>query len=251
MGNIDERHRSVLRRKLIYDANKVDADGASVMPAVHASLPIEPDPAHELALSSHLRTAMTAAEIAELYGRFSAGLGSFDAMMRRVIWRSLARSFGNSVRIAPQAMFRHLERVSIGDGVFIGEGAMVQGHFHGDCRLADRVWIGPQVFLDARALTLRESAAIGPGVKILTSAHTGMPAELPVNATDQLTRAVSVGPGADIGIGAMVLPGCRIGRGVIVGAGAVVTKDIPDLAVAVGVPARVIRFRGARPLKDG
>jgi acetyltransferase-like isoleucine patch superfamily enzyme len=251
MGNIDERHRSVRRRKLIYDANKVDADGASVMPAVHASLPIEPDPAHELALSSHLRTAMTAAEIAELYGRFSAGLGSFDAMMRRVIWRSLARSFGNSVRIAPQAMFRHLERVSIGDGVFIGEGAMVQGHFHGDCRLADRVWIGPQVFLDARALTLRESAAIGPGVKILTSAHTGMPAELPVNATDQLTRAVSVGPGADIGIGAMVLPGCRIGRGVIVGAGAVVTKDIPDLAVAVGVPARVIRFRGARPLKDG
>ena len=240
MGNIDERHRSVRRRKLIYDANKVDADGASVMPAVHASLPIEPDPAHELALSSHLRTAMTAAEIAELYGRFSAGLGSFDAMMRRVIWRSLARSFGNSVRIAPQAMFRHLERVSIGDGVFIGEGAMVQGHFHGDCRLADRVWIGPQVFLDARALTLRESAAIGPGVKILTSAHTGMPAELPVNATDQLTRAVSVGPGADIGIGAMVLPGCRIGRGVIVGAGAVVTKDIPDLAVAVGVPARVI-----------
>ena len=251
MGNIDERHRSVRRRKLIYDANKVDADGASVMPAVHASLPIEPDPAHELALSFHLRTAMTAAEIAELYGRFSAGLGSFDAMMRRVIWRSLARSFGNSVRIAPQAMFRHLERVSIGDGVFIGEGAMVQGHFHGDCRLADRVWIGPQVFLDARALTLRESAAIGPGVKILTSAHTGMPAELPVNATDQLTRAVSVGPGADIGIGAMVLPGCRIGRGVIVGAGAVVTKDIPDLAVAVGVPARVIRFRGARPLKDG
>ena len=251
MGNIDERHRSDRRRKLIYDANKVDADGASVMPAVHASLPIEPDPAHELALSSHLRTAMTAAEIAELYGRFSAGLGSFDAMMRRVIWRSLARSFGNSVRIAPQAMFRHLERVSIGDGVFIGEGAMVQGHFHGDCRLADRVWIGPQVFLDARALTLRESAAIGPGVKILTSAHTGMPAELPVNATDQLTRAVSVGPGADIGIGAMVLPGCRIGRGVIVGAGAVVTKDIPDLAIAVGVPARVIRFRGARPLKDG
>jgi acetyltransferase-like isoleucine patch superfamily enzyme len=227
------------------DANKVDADGASVMPAVHASLPIEPDPPHELALSAHLRTAMSAAEIAELYGRFSAGLGSFDAMMRRVIWRSLARSFGNSVRVAPQAMFRHLERVSIGDGVFIGEGALVQGHSHGDCRIADRVWIGPQAFLDARALTLRESAAIGPGVKILTSSHTGTPAELAVNATDQLTRPVSVGPGADIGVGAMVLPGCRIGRGVIVGAGAVVTKDIPDLAVAVGVPARVIRFRGA------
>jgi acetyltransferase-like isoleucine patch superfamily enzyme len=233
------------------DATKVDADGASVVSAVHASLPIEPDPAHELALSSHLRTAMTAAEIAGLYGRFSAGLGVFDAMMRRVIWRALARSFGNSVRIAPHAMFRHLERVSIGSGVFIGEAAMVQGHLHGDCQIADRVWIGPQVFLDARALVLRESAAIGPGAKILTSAHTGLPAELAVNATDQSTRAVSVGPGADIGIGAMVLPGCRIGQGVIVGAGAVVTKDIPDLAIAAGVPARVMRFRGAAAPKDG
>ncbi|MEP7030042.1 MAG: N-acetyltransferase, partial [Pseudolabrys sp.] len=225
-------------------------DGASVMPAIHARLPIHPDPVHELQLSSHLRTTMTSTEIAELYGRFSAGLGSFDAMMRRVIWRALARSFGDSVRIAPQAIFRHLERVSIGSGVFIGEGTIIQGHFLGDCRIADRAWIGPHAFLDARALVLEESAAISPGVKILTSAHTGLPTELAVNATDQVMRAVCIGAGADIGIGAIVLPGCRIGRGVIVGAGAVVTKDFPELAIVVGVPARIIRFRGASPLKD-
>ena len=232
------------------DIKKVGAGGASITPAIHASLPIERDPAHELQLSSHLRAAMTVAEIAELYGRFSGGLGSFDAMMRRVIWRALARSFGDSVRIAPHAIFRHLERVSIGSGVFIGEGAIVQGHFHGDCCIADRAWIGPQAFLDARALTLQESVALGPGAKILTSSHTGLPAELAVNATDQVTRAVCIGPGADVGIGAVVLPGCLIGRGVIVGAGSVVTKDIPDLAVVVGVPARIIRFRGVHPPND-
>jgi acetyltransferase-like isoleucine patch superfamily enzyme len=227
------------------DAGKAEAEGVSVTPAVHATLPIAPDPAHETGLSAHLRLTMTAAEIAGLYGRFSAGLGSFDAMMRRVIWRALARSFGDSVTVAPQAMFRHLDRVSIGSGVFIGEGAIVQGHVHGDCRIGDRAWIGPQAFLDGRALVLRESAGIGPGVKILTSAHTGQPADLAVIATDQVTRAVCIGAGADIVIGAMVLPGCVIGRGAIVGAGAVVTKDIPDLAVVVGAPARVIRFRGA------
>jgi acetyltransferase-like isoleucine patch superfamily enzyme len=232
------------------DTKKVDADGSSVMPAIHARLPIQPDPAHELELSSHLRATMTPTEIAELYGRFSAGLGSFDAMMRRVIWRALARSFGDSVSIAPQAIFRHLDRVSIGSGVFIGEGAIVQGHFLGDCRIGDRAWIGPHAFLDARALVLEESAALAPGVKILTSAHTGLPTELAVNATDQVTRAVCIGAGADIGIGAMILPGCRIGRGVIVGAGAVVTKDFPELAIVVGVPARIIRYRGASPQKD-
>ena len=44
-----------------------------------------------------------------------------------------------------------------------------------------------------------------------------------------------------LGTGAIVLPGVRVGRGSIIGAGAVVTKDIPPLSLAVGVPARVVR----------
>jgi acetyltransferase-like isoleucine patch superfamily enzyme len=225
---------------------KAEAGNAIVTPAIHATRPIEPDPRHEIELSVHLRATMAASAISELYGRFSAGPGAFDSMMRRVIWRALARGFGDSVTIAPQAGFRHLERVTIGSGVFIGEGAMVQGRFDGDCRIADRVWIGPQAFLDARALVLEESVAIAPGAKILTAMHTGLPPDVAASATDQMVGPVHIGAGADIGAGAIVLPGCRIGRGVIVGAGGVVTRDIPELAVAAGVPARVIRFRDGR-----
>jgi acetyltransferase-like isoleucine patch superfamily enzyme len=216
----------------------------SVMPSVHTTLPINPDPVHEIELSRHFRATMSPGAIAELYGRFSAGHGEIDAMMRRVIWRALAQSFGNSVRIAPQAMFRHLSRVSIGDGVFIGEAALVQGHIHGDCRIADRAWIGPMAFLDARALVIENSAAIAPGAKILTAEHTGLPIDLPVNATEQAVGPVHVGAGADVGVGAVVLPGCKIGRGAIIGAGSVVTEDVPDNAIAAGVPARVMRYRG-------
>jgi acetyltransferase-like isoleucine patch superfamily enzyme len=229
------------------DAKQVDHP--TVMPAVHAALPIDPDPAHEVHLSSHLRGAMQAGELADLYARFTAGPGSFDSMMRRVIWRALARSFGSSVRIAPNASFRHLENVSIGSGVFIGEGAIVQGHFRGDCDIGDRAWIGPQAFLDARALTLGAAAAIGPGAKVLTSQHSGEPASQPVIATDQITRPVHVGAGADVGVGAVILPGCRVGPGAIVGAGAVVTADVPDRAIVAGVPARLLRYRGALPAK--
>jgi len=221
------------------------AEDVSVTPAVHATLPIRPDPVGETGLSAQLRGMMDGAEIAALYGRFAAGPGAFDAMMRRVLWRALARGFGDSVRIAPQAMFRHLETVTIGSGVFIGEGAMVQGRFDGEGLIADRAWIGPQVFLDARALVIEPSAAIGPGARILTSVHSGLPAAEPVNATEQVTRRVLIGAGADIGAGATVLPGCRIGRGAIIGAGTVVTGDIPDRAIAAGAPARVLRLRGA------
>ncbi len=228
----------------------MDVAGASdkspdvrVSAAVHAHAPIEPDPRHEVELAAHLKATESPAALAALYGRFVAGPGSFDAMMRRVIWRALASGFGDGVRIAPLAAFRHLECVTIGDGVFIGEGAMIQGHALGSCVIGDRAWIGPGAFLDARALILEPAAAVGPGAKILTAEHTGRPADAPVMATDQTVARVRIGEGADIGVGAVVLPGRQVGRGAIVGAGAVVTDDVPDGAVVAGSPARVLRFR--------
>lgn len=214
-----------------------------VSPAVHAHSPIEPDPRHEVELAAHLKATETPAALAALYGRFAAGPGTFDSMMRRVIWRALAARFGDGVRVAPLAVFRHLERVEIGDGVFIGEGAMIQGHALGSCVIGERAWIGPGAFLDARALVLERAAAVGPGARILTAEHTGQPAEAPVMATDQTVAMVRIGEGADIGVSAVVLPGRSVGRGAIVGAGAVVTEDVPDRAVVAGSPARLLRFR--------
>jgi acetyltransferase-like isoleucine patch superfamily enzyme len=62
--------------------------------------------------------------------------------------------------------------------------------------------------------------------------------------TDLEVRPVRVEDGADVGTGAVVLPGVTIGRGSVVGAGAVVTRDVPPLAVVAGVPARFMRWRG-------
>ena len=55
---------------------------------------------------------------------------------------------------------------------------------------------------------------------------------------------VEIGDHSDVGIGAIILPGVTIGRGVQVGAGAVVTCDLPDSVVAAGVPARALHKRG-------
>ena len=52
---------------------------------------------------------------------------------------------------------------------------------------------------------------------------------------------VIIDDGAHIGIGAIIMPGVKIGKGAIVGAGSVVIKDIPDYVVAVGIPARIIK----------
>ena len=63
-------------------------------------------------------------------------------------------------------------------------------------------------------------------------------------ASDVATAALDIGDDAWLGARAIILPGCRrIGRGAVVAAGAVVTRDVPDYALVAGNPARVIRFR--------
>jgi acetyltransferase-like isoleucine patch superfamily enzyme len=215
-----------------------------ISPAVHATRAIAQDPSFERGLAAHLQETSSRDEIASLYGRFVSGPGAFDAMMRRVIWRALSRSFGEGVIISVGAMFRHLETISIGSGVFIGEGAMLQGHALGGATIADRAWIGPQAYVDARDLAIGPSAALAPGARILCSEHAGIPMGAPVNATPNVVSHVEIGAGADIGVGAIVLPGCTIGEGAIIGAGAVVTGDVPPRAVVAGVPARLLRMRG-------
>jgi acetyltransferase-like isoleucine patch superfamily enzyme len=64
---------------------------------------------------------------------------------------------------------------------------------------------------------------------------------IPISKQSQPERAVSIGDGSWLGHGSVVLPGVTIGQHVVIGANSVVTKDIPDFSVAVGVPAKVIR----------
>ena len=83
----------------------------------------------------------------------------------------------------------------------------------------------------------------GPGAKVLGSTHTGVPIEVPTIQTDLEIKPVRIEAWADIGTGAIILPGVTVGKGSIVGAGAVVVEDVPPFAIVVGVPARLLRWR--------
>ncbi|MCC6765216.1 MAG: N-acetyltransferase [Deltaproteobacteria bacterium] len=191
---------------------------------------------------------MTPKTIAELWGRFVDGTSDFDALMRRAVLRALAVRVGDGVRIEPGAGFLHAETFEVADGVFIGAQAYLQGRSGGTCRIGTRVWIGPQAYLDARDLVIEDDVGIGPGVRILGSAHTGLPPDPPAIDADVAAEPVRIERGADVGVNAVVLPGVTIGRESVVGAAAVVTRDVPPLAIVAGVPARILRYRRrARP----
>ena len=220
--------------------------GERIVQAVHGRRGVEPDPVYVRALAEELREEYGQHGLVELYGRFIDGHGMLDTTMRRVIWAALARSCGPGLRVEPGADFKHPETFEIGQGVFVGSRAFIQERFDGRCRIGDHVWIGPQSYFDARDLVLEDHVGWGPGAKVLGSAHTGFPVDVPIIETDLVIKPVRVEAWADIGTGAVILPGITVGRGAIVGAGAVVTHDVPPMAKVAGVPARVIGWREER-----
>jgi acetyltransferase-like isoleucine patch superfamily enzyme len=138
---------------------------------------------------------------------------------------------------------KHPETMELGDAVFIGAQTMIQGRYDGKCQIGNHVWIGPHAYFDARNLILEDYVGWGPGAKVLGSSHTGEPIDVPIITTELSIKPVVIGYGADIGTNATILPGVHVGAHSIVGAGAVVTVDVPEYAVVAGVPARVIRHR--------
>jgi len=201
------------------------------------------DPEWELGLAVFLRDSHPREELVALFARFRTGESVVDSMMRRVLLRAICRRVGKNLTVGPDVVLKHPETMEFGDCVFIGAQAMIQGRFDGTCKIGSHVWIGPQAYFDARNLVLEDYVGWGPGAKVLGSVHTGIPNDEPIITTDLLIKAVTVGAGADIGMNASVLPGVHIGANSIVGAGAVVTRDVPEYAIVAGAPARMIRDR--------
>ena len=110
--------------------------------------------------------------------------------------------------------------VTIGDRCLIGRGSGIVGHL--SIVMGNDVWTGHHVYITDQNHDYRDVT-------------------IPISQQSQPERPVSIGDGSWIGHGAVILPGSRIGRHVVIGANSVVTGEIPDYSVAVGSPARVIR----------
>jgi maltose O-acetyltransferase len=93
--------------------------------------------------------------------------------------------------------------------------------------------------LDVAPIVIGDDVQIGPNVQLLTPTPPIEP-ELR-RAKLEAARPITIGNSVWIGGGAIVLPGVTVGQNSVIGAGAVVTRDVPDNAVVVGNPARVLR----------
>ncbi|MCA9548273.1 MAG: acyltransferase, partial [Myxococcales bacterium] len=118
----------------------------------------------------------------------------------------------------------HPERVYLGQNVYVGHQAMLKGYYKNDLRIGDDCWIGQGCFFHAAGgITVGDRVGVGPFVKILTSFHGEAGRAVPILDSPLEFAPVVVGDDCDLGVGSVLLPGVTLGRGVQVGAGAVVT----------------------------
>lgn len=136
--------------------------------------------------------------------------------------------------------------VELGDRVHLNRDTIVQTGDGGSVRIGEDSHIQPRCQLSAylAPIGLGRNVQVAPNCAFYSYDHGTDP---DVTMQDQPLRTrgpISVGDDVWFGVGSIVLSGVTIGDGAVIGAGAVVTQDLPENGIAVGVPARVVRIRG-------
>lgn len=168
----------------------------------------------------------------------------YDAMdeelvARRVHARDLLQRLNRSGE-AEQAMRRQVLCELLGSG---GESVWMQPPFY--CDYGSNILLGERVFfnfncvvLDVCRVTIGDFTLFGPAVQIYTATH---PMNAELRRKQEFAKPITIGSDVWVGGGAILCPGVTVGSKTVIGAGSVVTRDLPANVFAAGNPCRVIR----------
>jgi acetyltransferase-like isoleucine patch superfamily enzyme len=202
--------------------------------------------------------------LTSVLGPLPGGVGFF---LRKQFYPRLFKQFGRGVIIGRNVVFRHPRLISLGDNVTIddnclldGRGAGVSGLIlensvlinrncmilakSGSIKFGRRTSIGSNaVIVSMGAVELGEAVLLAGGCYLSAGAYK-IDAMQPVMDQEAYTTGpIRIGDNSWLGTRVTVLDGVTIGKNAVIGACALVNKDIPDRAVAVGTPAKIIRMR--------
>ena len=176
-----------------------------------------------------------------LWGWIPGGPGT---VLRRWLYRPLfarAGAFRSGVGVVVQG-FRN---ISLGTGVGLNRHASLYAS-RGRIALGDRVFVGDFSSINANdaEVHIGSDVLIGPMCLIQGANHAFDRLDVPIARQGHIPSRVIIEDNVWISARSVILPGVRIATGAVIAAGAVVTRDVPANAVAGGVPAKVLRYRG-------
>lgn len=212
----------------------------------------------------------------ELYTTFLAPLpGAAGYVLRRLFLKRLLGQMGRGAIVGRSVTIRHAAKVRLSRGVAVDDYAVLdaKGVENQGITLGENVLVGRNAVLSckdgdihvgrntniAMGCFIQSARSVNIGEKVLFGAycyvigggdHLTDRTDIPVMDQGQVIRGIDIGDHVWLGADVKVVDGVRIGRDSIIGAGAVVNRDIPDYSIAAGVPARVLRDRRDAPAGD-
>jgi len=193
--------------------------------------------------------------------------GAIGIFFRNLFYPRLFKKVGKGVNFGKSITIRHPHKISIeddvviddycvldakglnnngihiGKNIFIGRGSILSCK-NGDIVLKRNVVIGfnCEIF-SGNKVVIGENTLISAYVYIIGGGHDYSRIDVPISEQEKSSYGIKIEKNCWIGAGAMVFDSVTIGEDTIIGAGAVVSKDIPPFSVAAGIPARVAKFR--------
>lgn len=200
--------------------------------------------------------------------------GALGLFLRRLFWPRLFGSCGRGAMFAANVVLRHPHRIHLGIRTVISEGVILDGRSPGETDaivLGDDVILSNGVMLSTKDGAVRIGSRVGIGAQTIIHSAGACPVSIGSDTvigprcyivgggnyrTDRMDLPIwrqgiepdggcTIRDNVWIGAGATVLGGVTVGSGSVVAAGAVVTRDVPEAVVVAGVPARLLRARGA------
>lgn len=189
------------------------------------------------------------------------------SVLRGIVYRAVLGGIGSWCLIEEDVRLQVPKRIFLGDRVFVGQYSYLDGqtsflrigndvHLARFCTLRagergitvhDGAGINMRTFVDGNGgVEIGPNALLSPGVQLISGNHVFSDPDVPIKHQGTAYGKVAIGEDCWLGTNVVVLPGITIGRGAVVGAGAVVTMDISDYSIALGIPAKVIGHRGIK-----
>ena len=128
--------------------------------------------------------------------------------------------------------------IKIGKGTTLNKNVTIKGNV----KIEENVWVAQNCIIEGSEVCVLKDVILGPYVHIVDGSHKIDSNKKILNDPGE-SSPILIGENVWVGAGAIILPGVTIGKGSIIAARSVVTKNIPDFVVAAGIPAKVIKSR--------
>lgn len=170
-------------------------------------------------------------------------LESSALLWRRMALRCRGLDFGRGLLLEGAVDIPATANIRLGSQVRLGKDVYLGVWPSGQITVGDNSYLGRWTIVLAHArVSIGSDCLIAPGCHITDVNHGIAPGRL-IRLQELDSAGITIGNDVWIGAGCSILPGVTIGDGAVIGARAVVTKDIPPNAIAVGIPAKVVRYR--------